>query len=118
MTYKEFLNSNIWRKYRDLALILFNNKCHFCENGGELHLHHTKYWGRNTYKMSELKKFPKNNFRWFLLLCKNCHKNIHDIQNKTGLDVYKSTKEYKKLFPKKTMWLSKKRVNNILKGYT
>lgn len=115
MNYQEFLKSKQWKSYKEMALIIFDSRCHFCESTHSLELHHTKYTKNNTYKILSSTKPSKRNFRWFLLLCRSCHQAIHNIQKKEGLTVYKATKKYKrKFFDHKNMWVYKKQIRRKL----
>lgn len=105
--YKEFLESDYWKCFRKEVYEIFNNECWFCKSDTNLNLHHTNYYKRTFYS----KRKAKNNLRWFLLLCRQCHYKIHSIQKKYKLNVYKATKKFRDdYYPKKKMWLSKKSV--------
>lgn len=106
MKYKEFIKSKYWSEYKKVARQIFNNECWFCGSKEKLNLHHTKYFKTTLGKSN---KIPKNNFRWLLLICENCHKKIHEIQKSNNLEVYKATKVYRnKFFPNKRLWITKR----------
>lgn len=103
--YQRYLESDYWKEFTKQARIIFGYKCWFCGSGGELHLHHTRYYKTTFYS----KRKVKNNLRWFLLICKSCHKKIHRLAKEENLEIYKTTKEFRnRFYPKKKMWISKK----------
>src|SRR3990167_3495215 len=109
--YKSYLQSEYWKEFTKQARIIFGYKCWFCGNNGELHLHHTRYYKKTFYSTRKV----KNNLRWFLLICRNCHKNIHKLAKTENLEIYKATREFRnRFYPKKKMWMSKKQANGNL----
>lgn len=110
--YKEFLKSEWWLQFRETAYLVFNYKCYFCNSTKFLNLHHTKYFNTT---LGKTKKKNHNNLRWFLLICHECHISIHKIQKENNYSVYMATKIFRNLYyPNKKMWLSKKKIRNIL----
>jgi 5-methylcytosine-specific restriction endonuclease McrA len=60
--------SSIWKKLRDLKILWANNKCEKCGSPKKLQVHHKHY------------KTFKNEMPWDLVvLCEDCHKDIHYI---------------------------------------
>jgi hypothetical protein len=113
-TYKEFLKSDYWVIFREQARKIFQYKCWFCGSQKNLNLHHTRYYKTT---LGKSKKIAKNNLRWFLLVCNDCHKNIHKIQKENKLEVYKATKFFRdNYFQNKPMWITKKEISKNLKS--
>lgn len=110
--YRNYLKSDYWNKFRKYLYKAFQYKCWFCESGDkELHVHHTKYY--STTLREGLKK-GKNNTRWFLVLCRECHKQIHDLQRDKNVDEYTATKLYRnESYPHKRLWMTKKEFRSI-----
>lgn len=105
--YQDFLKSDYWDKYRKTAYKFFGNRCWFCRKHGELHLHHTRYYKTTFFSNRKI----KNNLRWFLVICKDCHKAIHKIGKEKHLEPYKATKLFRDLFyPNIKMWISKSQI--------
>ena len=67
-TYKEYLQSDVWRKKRTQVLIRDNHKCVHCGNKAT-EVHHKVYtiWGKEKLKHLES-------------ICNTCHMTIHDIK--------------------------------------
>lgn len=111
--YQLYLQSNYWKEFTKQARKIFGYKCWFCESGGELHLHHTRYYKTTFYSNRKI----ENNLRWFLLLCKNCHKRIHKLAKEENLEIYKATKEFRnRFYPNKKMYITKSYIRRNLQG--
>lgn len=72
MKYSDFLNTEYWKKLREIILKRFDNKCSLCGthkwNGAkELHVHHNSYDHRGYEFYSDL-----------IVLCKSCHQKYHN----------------------------------------
>lgn len=101
--YLDYLNSYEWKEKSRHIKHIFNNRCWFCGSTKNLNVHHTKYF-KCTFKHFKL--------RWFLCVCNDCHKKIHQIQKLEHLEVYKATKTYRnRFFPYKQMHISPKYKN-------
>ena len=109
--YRDYLQSDYWKRFRLVAYEVFEYKCHFCDSSINLNVHHTRY-----YKTTLRTGNERNNFRWFLVVCSSCHTRIHSLQKDKNLEVYLATKTFRNMyFPKKKMWKNHKRWNKIYK---
>jgi len=81
ISYSEFLKSPYWSAISQYKKKLVGNKCELCLSADDLQVHHKKYYILG----EELKHLDK-----LLVVCKNCHKRIHDGKedtlNKIGTD--------------------------------
>ena len=57
--------------YRKPLLIYFDGRCRECGSQNDLEFHHTSYKLSKKDKFEQLKKIT-------ILLCKNCHKKVHN----------------------------------------
>lgn len=71
--YKIYMKSEPWKVIRDMSLIRSGFMCEKCGSMGKrvggdatLHVHHMHYRNFGAEDMGDL-----------MVLCKNCHKNIH-----------------------------------------
>lgn len=108
--YKEYVQSEEWRSFRDWAFKILGRKCWFCKNTNRIELHHTSYWSTTILSGDQ---HGAGRLRWFLPVCRSCHQNIHDIQKSANLSIYKATNEYRKRFKGVKMWMSKRKINLI-----
>lgn len=69
MPYKDYLNTEYWKKLRIYALKEANFSCKLCKKKGELHVHHSSYAHRGEGR-HELKDL--------ICLCSDCHSKFHD----------------------------------------
>ena len=67
MPYKEYLETDHWKKTRAKALKKANYKCELCNSTKELNVHHKTYGNRGKEKPEDL-----------IVLCHNCHAKFHD----------------------------------------
>lgn len=66
--YREYLNSDHWKKTRAAALQRAGNKCQGCGGTYDLQVHHKTYARRGHERPEDLE-----------VLCRNCHKDEHGI---------------------------------------
>lgn len=108
--YQEYLLSDYWKEFSRQAKSLFNNKCWFCGSSKNLNLHHLRYCKKTFYSDRKV----KNNLRWFLVLCNECHANVHSFIKANDLELFRGTKEFKKIYyPAKSFRPSIKRLHQI-----
>ncbi len=69
---KEYYNSEKWKSLRKLVIERDKNECSFCDNVGT-DVHHTTYENWKNENINEL-----------ILLCRNCHINIHELMPDLG----------------------------------
>lgn len=67
MPYKEYLQTDHWKHFKNEALIFFNRTCKLCGRQEGLHVHHNTYKNRG-----------RETFNDVVLLCSSCHKNYHN----------------------------------------
>lgn len=67
MPYREYLQSDHWRKTREQAISKAGGRCQMCNRSDRLHVHHRTYVRRGEERMSDL-----------LVLCETCHHEFHD----------------------------------------
>lgn len=65
--YKEYLNSEHWKKIRVKALERAGNRCQLCSSKNNLNVHHNTYVNRGHEDLKDL-----------VVLCKECHAKFHD----------------------------------------
>lgn len=112
LEYQKFLKSPEWCKFKKDATILFEGKCWFCGSTENLQLHHMRY-NKKTLLITTRK--PKNNMRWFLLLCDVCHAGVHTLQRQTGHELYKATQKFReKHYPSRPKFATKKHLRKIV----
>lgn len=68
--YKEYLESNKWKEFREKVLKRDNYKCTKCGNTNELCIHHITY-----------DNFGNENLEDVVTLCSKCHEEIHNTKN-------------------------------------
>lgn len=66
MDYKEYLNSDNWRKIKSKALDYYGNSCVLCGVNTNISVHHRNY--KNLYKETVFD---------LVVLCNRCHKFVH-----------------------------------------
>lgn len=109
MNYKDYLKSDYWQTFRQVAYKVFNHSCHFCKSRNYLNVHHTNY-----YKTTLRTGKGRNKPRWFLVVCRSCHFSIHRIQKEENVGVYKATREFRNRYYRgKDMSISKKKWNKV-----
>lgn len=71
MPYGEYLQSEHWKKVRNIALRHAHFRCQLCNVSGQLHVHHRSYVhrGEEQYYMEDV-----------ITLCRDCHAKHHDIE--------------------------------------
>ena len=68
--YDEYIQSSTWKERRKLALERAGNKCYFCGESKNLHVHHTNYDNLGNEYLYDLE-----------VLCPDCHKRIHRLKS-------------------------------------
>lgn len=72
--YYEQLNTPQWKAYREFIFTVRGRSCEICGHRKNLHIHHLSY--------------INNRFAWeylpneVLVVCGNCHRNIHNLANR------------------------------------
>jgi len=66
MTYKEYLQTDHWKKMRKWALEFWDYKCALCYDDANLHVHHRTYIRMGNEKITDL-----------IVLCDKCHDYHH-----------------------------------------
>lgn len=67
MPYKEYLQTDHWKKKRLQALKRYNFRCQTCNSNNKLHVHHRTYERRGEELITDL-----------ICLCDKCHSKFHD----------------------------------------
>ena len=67
MPYKEYLETDHWKKTRKRALHRAKYKCQLCGSKENLNVHHNTYENRGQEKDEDL-----------IVLCQECHAKFHD----------------------------------------
>ena len=100
LTYKSFLNSEVWDKQRKKAYKHTKYRCYICGDAeAQLNAHHIKY--KNLFDIDEKKDL--------VCLCRECHFRVHALMESGDLFPWPewrdfvsqpSRKEYKKYLRK------------------
>lgn len=72
MNYKNYLKTSYWKDIRKGFWKKSHKRCFLCRKKVDLQLHHKRY--KDKYGDSILFREGRRDFR---LLCKDCHKKIH-----------------------------------------
>lgn len=108
--YTLFLKSPEWVDFRKRAAEIFHNECWFCKTKNAiLQLHHTRYVERNCNPEYLKKKITSKSVRWLLLVCRQCHQKIHEIQWEESISIYGATKTFGRRYKGITPYMSKKK---------
>jgi 5-methylcytosine-specific restriction endonuclease McrA len=67
MPYKEYLNTDYWKKFAASMKAKVNYKCQLCNGTYDLNVHHKDYHSRGIEKPQDV-----------IVLCRNCHGKFHD----------------------------------------
>jgi hypothetical protein len=67
MPYKEYLQTDEWKKRREKHLKVANYKCQLCNSGGNLNVHHRTY-----------ERVGREDFMDLIVLCEKCHSLFHE----------------------------------------
>lgn len=107
--YANFLKTEEWLDFRKRVSQVFHNECWFCKTKNAiLQVHHTRYVKRNRDLELLKKALSAKSVRWVLLVCRECHQKIHEIQWERGITVYGATKIYKRRYHGIRPYMSKK----------
>jgi|688.fasta_scaffold1037602_2 5-methylcytosine-specific restriction endonuclease McrA len=99
--YKSYLKSKEWFAIRESLFLARGKRCEKCLVTKNLHIHHLHY--RNIYNEK-----PED----LLIVCRDCHNKIHNINPSTGKKILDKKSKKKK---KKKTTLRERRKANILK---
>lgn len=64
--YAAYLESDVWRRTRDLALEYYGNACCLCNGRSRLDVHHRTYDRAGQERLADL-----------IVLCRQCHAHFH-----------------------------------------
>jgi 5-methylcytosine-specific restriction endonuclease McrA len=79
ITYNMYLNTQLWRDFRQIIIKERGHKCEECSNPDSLTLHHETYICIGREKPTHVK-----------VLCWNCHKKIKEEKERDLLELVKS----------------------------
>lgn len=82
VNYYDYLKSPQWQTVRDAALKRANHQCEKCKSGKNLEVHHITY-KRLGYELPED----------LIVLCKDCHENVHSKDLKQNDDFFANSSE-------------------------
>lgn len=93
--YKQYLKSNHWDIKRR-GILKNNNRCANCNETLNLEIHHLNYKNLGNEKLEDL-----------IVLCKNCHKIVHECKNSINFieKDNKKSKNKRKEMPKLCFFL-------------
>lgn len=70
--YNQYINGEIWKRKRDEMVLKFGN-CFICDSSWNLNVHHLTYYDNRGKSI-----LGKERMNDLLVLCRDCHKMIHD----------------------------------------
>lgn len=103
MHYKDYLESDHWKRLRKRKLYQSGNKCQLCGSKENLNVHHNTYENRGCEKDEDL-----------VVLCNECHKKHHGISSEIDKIVSGSNTYKTKLFVFKLMSYNEKDLNKFI----
>lgn len=91
--YNEFLESPAWAKKRKKVYGIWarlgkEKACVYCFSKKHTHLHHRNY----------LRRLGKEKLADLMIICEDCHKNLHHYQKQSGCTVAEATKVWDKKY--------------------
>lgn len=69
MNYVEYMQSELWRRFREWAIEFYGRRCDFCGSEDDLNVHHWTY-----------KRLGKERIEDVGVYCRTCHEQIHKLQ--------------------------------------
>ncbi len=66
--YEDYLQSDVWKRTRELALEYYGDKCCLCNSADNLNVHHRTYERKGNERLSDL-----------IVLCRDCHATYHGV---------------------------------------
>lgn len=76
LKYKDFLNTNYWKKIKEYKKYRSNYSCELCSTQNNLHVHH------KTYKNHGYEIHKEIIYNDLVVLCEDCHHKFHDNLHK------------------------------------
>lgn len=76
LKYKDFLNTNYWKKIKEYKKYRSNYSCELCSVQNNLHVHH------KTYKNHGHEIYREVIYNDLVVLCEDCHHKFHDTLHK------------------------------------
>lgn len=90
ITYQEFLKSPLWQKTKEMVFKKVGKLCFICESTKQLNVHH------NNYNHKNLSGSTQN----LVVLCNDCHNEVHKVAKKMGWYYKKVVRSLKKRYKK------------------
>ncbi len=83
MEYREYLNSEAWKKRKERYYESHERKCKACGSRRKIHLHHKTYNRLGSERDADM-----------VPMCERCHFNLHQWQRKIGKNLWLATEEF------------------------